>query len=67
MTNKIKFASKDYYAKAVLKFAKLNTAAQQRGAFVQGRSLPPIPASVSLGERRNFYKLMLLKFIARTV
>ncbi|MDR1289947.1 MAG: hypothetical protein LBK06_01965 [Planctomycetaceae bacterium] len=29
------------YAKAVLKFAKLNTAAQQREAFVQGRSLLP--------------------------
>ncbi|MDR1290237.1 MAG: hypothetical protein LBK06_03455 [Planctomycetaceae bacterium] len=33
-------------AKAVLKFAKLNTAAQQRGAIAQGRSLPPIPAPV---------------------
>ncbi|MDR0391780.1 MAG: hypothetical protein LBH59_07730, partial [Planctomycetaceae bacterium] len=29
------------YAKAVLKFAKLNTAAQQREAVVQGRSLLP--------------------------
>ncbi|MDR1290317.1 MAG: hypothetical protein LBK06_03860 [Planctomycetaceae bacterium] len=29
------------YAEAVLKFAKLNTVAQQRGAFVQGRSLSP--------------------------
>jgi hypothetical protein len=29
------------YAKAVLKFAKLNTQAQQRGAVVHGRSLPP--------------------------
>ncbi|MDR1290110.1 MAG: hypothetical protein LBK06_02800 [Planctomycetaceae bacterium] len=29
------------YAKAVLKFAKLNTAAQQREAIVQGRSLSP--------------------------
>ncbi|MDR1290705.1 MAG: hypothetical protein LBK06_05855 [Planctomycetaceae bacterium] len=29
------------YAKAVLKFAKLNTAAQQREAIVQGRSLLP--------------------------
>ncbi|MDR1290826.1 MAG: hypothetical protein LBK06_06460 [Planctomycetaceae bacterium] len=29
------------YAEAVLKFAKLNTAAQQRGAVVQGRSLSP--------------------------
>jgi hypothetical protein len=35
------------YAQAVLKFTKLNTAAQQRGAIAQGRSLPPIPASVS--------------------
>ncbi|MDR1290215.1 MAG: hypothetical protein LBK06_03345 [Planctomycetaceae bacterium] len=34
------------YAQAVLKFVKLNTAAQQRGAVVQGRSLPPIPAPV---------------------
>ncbi|MDR1478054.1 MAG: hypothetical protein LBJ00_03845 [Planctomycetaceae bacterium] len=31
---------------AVLKFLKLNTQAQQREAVVQGRSLPPIPASV---------------------
>ncbi|MDR1290409.1 MAG: hypothetical protein LBK06_04325 [Planctomycetaceae bacterium] len=29
------------HTKAVLKFAKLNTAAQQRGAVVQGRSLLP--------------------------
>ncbi|MDR1291618.1 MAG: hypothetical protein LBK06_10495 [Planctomycetaceae bacterium] len=29
------------YAEAVLKFAKLNTTAQQRGAVVQGRSLLP--------------------------
>ncbi|MDR1289880.1 MAG: hypothetical protein LBK06_01615 [Planctomycetaceae bacterium] len=29
------------YAKAVLKFAKLNTVAQQREAVVQGRSLLP--------------------------
>ncbi|MDR1290617.1 MAG: hypothetical protein LBK06_05395 [Planctomycetaceae bacterium] len=29
------------YAEAVLKFAKLNTAAQQREAVVQGRSLLP--------------------------
>jgi hypothetical protein len=35
-----------YYAEAVLKFAKLNTVAQQREAVAQGRSLPPIPASV---------------------
>ncbi|MDR1290200.1 MAG: hypothetical protein LBK06_03265, partial [Planctomycetaceae bacterium] len=31
----------DRYAEAVLKFAKLNTAAQQREAIVQGRSLLP--------------------------
>ncbi|MDR1290197.1 MAG: hypothetical protein LBK06_03250 [Planctomycetaceae bacterium] len=29
------------YAEAVLKFAKLNTVAQQREAVVQGRSLLP--------------------------
>ncbi|MDR1289974.1 MAG: hypothetical protein LBK06_02105 [Planctomycetaceae bacterium] len=29
------------YAEAVLKFVKLNTAAQQREAIVQGRSLLP--------------------------
>ncbi|MDR1290302.1 MAG: hypothetical protein LBK06_03785 [Planctomycetaceae bacterium] len=29
------------YAKAVLKFAKLNTVAQQREAVAQGRSLSP--------------------------
>jgi hypothetical protein len=34
------------YAEAVLKFVKLNTAAQQREAVVQGRSLLPYPASV---------------------
>ncbi|MDR1478895.1 MAG: 3-phosphoshikimate 1-carboxyvinyltransferase [Planctomycetaceae bacterium] len=34
------------YTQAVLKFPKLNTQAQQREAVVQGRSLPPIPASV---------------------
>ncbi|MDR1289986.1 MAG: hypothetical protein LBK06_02170 [Planctomycetaceae bacterium] len=32
---------KTNYAKAVLKFAKLNTVAQQREAVVQGRSLLP--------------------------
>ncbi|MDR1290319.1 MAG: PAS domain-containing protein [Planctomycetaceae bacterium] len=37
------------YAEAVLKSTKLNTAAQQREAVVQGRSLPPIPASVYIG------------------
>ncbi|MDR1291074.1 MAG: hypothetical protein LBK06_07735 [Planctomycetaceae bacterium] len=35
-------------AEAVLKSEELNTQAQQRGAVVQGRSLPPIPAPVSL-------------------
>ncbi|MDR1290847.1 MAG: hypothetical protein LBK06_06570 [Planctomycetaceae bacterium] len=30
-----------------MKSEKLNTQAQQRGAVVQGRSLPPIPAPVS--------------------
>ncbi|MDR1479979.1 MAG: hypothetical protein LBJ00_13675 [Planctomycetaceae bacterium] len=34
------------YAEATLKFLKLNTQAQQREAVVQGRSLPPISASV---------------------
>ncbi|MDR1290556.1 MAG: hypothetical protein LBK06_05085 [Planctomycetaceae bacterium] len=29
------------YAEAVLKFGKLNTQAQQRGAVVHRRSLPP--------------------------
>jgi hypothetical protein len=29
------------YVEAVLKFGKLNTQAQQRGAVVHGRSLPP--------------------------
>ncbi|MDR1291683.1 MAG: glycosyltransferase family 39 protein [Planctomycetaceae bacterium] len=36
----------EFYAEAVLKSEKLNTQAQQRGAIVQGRSLPPIPAPV---------------------
>ncbi|MDR1480395.1 MAG: hypothetical protein LBJ00_15775 [Planctomycetaceae bacterium] len=34
------------YTQAVLKFPKLNTQAQQREMVVQGRNLPPIPASV---------------------
>jgi hypothetical protein len=36
------------YTQAVLKFLKLNTQAWHREAFVQGRSLPSIPASVYL-------------------
>ncbi|MDR1289733.1 MAG: hypothetical protein LBK06_00880 [Planctomycetaceae bacterium] len=35
------FGGAGYYAGAVLKFAKLNTAAQQREAVGQGRSLLP--------------------------
>ncbi|MDR1291330.1 MAG: redoxin domain-containing protein [Planctomycetaceae bacterium] len=38
---------KTFFAQSVLKFTKLNTVAQQREAVAQGRSLPPIPASVS--------------------
>ncbi|MDR1478382.1 MAG: hypothetical protein LBJ00_05515 [Planctomycetaceae bacterium] len=34
------------YTQTTLKFLKLNTQAQQHEAVVQGRSLPPIPASV---------------------
>ncbi|MDR1141939.1 MAG: hypothetical protein LBL62_09625 [Planctomycetaceae bacterium] len=34
------------YTQAVLKFTKLITEAQQREAVTQGRSLPPIPATV---------------------
>jgi hypothetical protein len=34
------------YTQAVLKFTKLITEAQQRDAITQGRSLPPIPATV---------------------
>ncbi|MDR1479213.1 MAG: hypothetical protein LBJ00_09750 [Planctomycetaceae bacterium] len=34
------------YTQAVLKFLKRNTQASHREAAVQGRSLPPIPASV---------------------
>ncbi|MDR1291428.1 MAG: 3-phosphoshikimate 1-carboxyvinyltransferase [Planctomycetaceae bacterium] len=40
------FGVNPIYGEAVLKTEKLNTAAQQRGAVVQGRSLPPIPAPV---------------------
>jgi DUF1680 family protein len=47
LTNKPN-AELDNYAEAVLKSEKLNTQAQQRGAVVQGRSLPPIPATVYL-------------------
>jgi hypothetical protein len=43
------------YAEAVLKSEKLNTQSQQRGAIVQGRSLPPIPAPVyeQLTQQKN--------------
>ncbi|MDR1479496.1 MAG: hypothetical protein LBJ00_11210 [Planctomycetaceae bacterium] len=34
------------YTQATLKFMELNTQSQQCEAVVQGRSLPPIPASV---------------------
>jgi hypothetical protein len=36
------------YTQVILKFPKLITEAQQREAVAQGRSLPPIPASVYL-------------------
>jgi hypothetical protein len=36
----------EFYTQAVLKFTKLITEAQQREAVTQGRSLPPIPATV---------------------
>ncbi|MDR1290274.1 MAG: hypothetical protein LBK06_03645 [Planctomycetaceae bacterium] len=36
------------YAKAVLKFAKLNTVAQQREAVIRGRSLLPYRLRYSL-------------------
>ncbi|MDR1480046.1 MAG: hypothetical protein LBJ00_14010 [Planctomycetaceae bacterium] len=39
-------ATKGIYTQATLKFMELNTQAQHREAVVQGRSLPPIPASV---------------------
>jgi hypothetical protein len=38
------------YTQAVLKFTKLITEAQQREAITQGRSLPPIPATVYMSE-----------------
>ncbi|MDR1478763.1 MAG: hypothetical protein LBJ00_07450, partial [Planctomycetaceae bacterium] len=34
------------YTQATLKFVELNTQSQQREAVAQGRSLPPIPATV---------------------
>ncbi|MDR1289948.1 MAG: hypothetical protein LBK06_01970 [Planctomycetaceae bacterium] len=40
-TTRLNRYQKTIYAEAVLKFAKLNTAAQQREAIVQGRSLLP--------------------------
>ncbi|MDR1480274.1 MAG: AMP-binding protein [Planctomycetaceae bacterium] len=40
------------YTQAALKFMELNTQPQQREAVVQGRSLPPIPASVYVLLRR---------------
>jgi hypothetical protein len=48
------------YAKAVLKFAKLNTAAQQREAVVQGRSLLPY-------RLRYIFRNVFVKFYARTI
>jgi hypothetical protein len=39
-------ADQKSYAEVVLNSEKLNTQSQQRGAIVQGRNLPPIPASV---------------------
>jgi hypothetical protein len=41
-------------AQDVLKFTKLNTAAQQRGAVAQGRSLSPLPATVELRYESTF-------------
>ncbi|MDR1290332.1 MAG: hypothetical protein LBK06_03935 [Planctomycetaceae bacterium] len=46
--NKSKTNSSMNYAETVLNSEKPNTQSQQRGAIVQGRSLPPIPASVYL-------------------
>ncbi|MDR1478811.1 MAG: 50S ribosome-binding GTPase [Planctomycetaceae bacterium] len=43
---KLRIDESEQYTQAVLKFPQLNTQAQQREAVVQGRSLPPIPASV---------------------
>ncbi|MDR1289725.1 MAG: hypothetical protein LBK06_00840 [Planctomycetaceae bacterium] len=45
------------YAEAVLKFAKLNTAAQQREAVVQGRSLLPYRLRYN-----NFFAFSLMVF-----
>ncbi|MDR1290316.1 MAG: glycosyltransferase family 39 protein [Planctomycetaceae bacterium] len=45
------------YAEAVLKSKNLNTQAQQRGAVVQGRSLPPIPAPVYQTNRILYWVL----------
>jgi hypothetical protein len=48
------------YAEAVLKSEKLNTQSQQRGAIVQGQSLPPIPAPVyNEDDRRINFRLNL--------
>jgi hypothetical protein len=42
LPNICKFYTKgNFYTEAVLKFPKLNTQAQQRGAVAQGRSLSP--------------------------
>ncbi|MDR1289775.1 MAG: hypothetical protein LBK06_01090 [Planctomycetaceae bacterium] len=43
------------YAEAVLQFAKLNTAAQQREAIVQGRSLLPYRLRYKKNSLWRFY------------
>ncbi|MDR1269464.1 MAG: hypothetical protein LBK82_08060 [Planctomycetaceae bacterium] len=43
------------YTQAVLKFTKLITEAQQREAITQGRSLPPIPATVYARDGKSWF------------
>ncbi|MDR1290616.1 MAG: hypothetical protein LBK06_05390 [Planctomycetaceae bacterium] len=59
--------AQDNSAEAVLKSEKLNTQAQQRGAIVQGRSLPPIPAPVSYASRQPTQPQQNFRYIVPAV
>ncbi|MDR1289589.1 MAG: hypothetical protein LBK06_00160 [Planctomycetaceae bacterium] len=53
--------NKRKYAEAVLKFAKLNTAAQQREAVTRGRSL--LPYRLRYKVMRSFGKTMTFNLV----
>jgi hypothetical protein len=49
------------YAKAVLKFAKLNTVAQQREAVTRGRSLLPYRLRYNTIFENQFFGILILE------